>query len=83
MSDLTPPVILHRMKSALKSIGVPAPMEKSREAFPVLVSTIISLRTRDAVTKIVSRQVLKKAPDVDAMISIDRTELELLLRPAG
>jgi len=31
----------------------------------------------------VSRQVLKRAPDIDAMISIDRTELEHLLRPAG
>ncbi len=71
------------MKNALKSPGVPAPMEESREAFPVLISTIISLRTRDAVTRTVSRQVLKRAPDVDAMISIDRTELELLLRPAG
>lgn len=71
------------MKSALKSPDIPAPMEESREAFPVLISTIISLRTRDAVTRMVSRQVLKKTPDVDAMISIDRAELEQLLRPAG
>lgn len=71
------------MKSALKSIGVPAPMEESREAFSVLVSTIISLRTRDAVTRKVSRQVLKEAPDVDAMISINLAELKRLLHPAG
>ncbi len=71
------------MKSALKSIGVPAPMEKSREAFSVLVSTIISLRTRDAVTRKVSRQVLRAAPDVDAMISINLAELKRLLHPAG
>jgi endonuclease-3 len=71
------------MKSTLKSLGIPAPMEESREAFPVLISTIISLRTRDAVTRTVSRQVLKRAPDIDAMISIDITELEQLLRPAG
>ncbi len=71
------------MKNELKDTGIPAPMEKSSEAFPVLVSTIISLRTRDAVTRKVSAQVLKKAPDIDTMISIDRTELELLLKPAG
>ncbi|MCD4702045.1 MAG: endonuclease III [Candidatus Aegiribacteria sp.] len=71
------------MKGILKSVGVPAPMEISREAFPVLISTIISLRTRDAVTRMVSRQVLTRAPDVDTMISIDRAELELLLKPAG
>ena len=71
------------MQSSLKSLGVPAPMEESRDAFPVLISTIISLRTRDAVTRTVSRQVLKRAPDIDAMISIDTAELEQLLRPAG
>ncbi len=71
------------MQSTLKSLGVPAPMEESRNAFPVLISTIISLRTRDAVTRTVSRQVLQKAPDIDAMISIDTAELEQLLRPAG
>ncbi|MEN8209719.1 MAG: endonuclease III [Candidatus Fermentibacteria bacterium] len=71
------------MKSTLKSPGIPAPMEESREAFPVLISTIISLRTRDAVTRMVSGQVLKKAPDIDAMISIDINELEQLLKPAG
>lgn len=71
------------MKSTLKSLGIPAPMEESRDAFPVLISTIVSLRTRDAVTRTVSRQLLKKAPDVDAMISIDIAELEQLLRPAG
>ncbi len=71
------------MKNTLKSLGIPAPMEESREAFPVLISTIISLRTRDAVTRMVSRQVLAKVPDIDAMISIDTKELEQLLRPAG
>ncbi|MCK5116039.1 MAG: endonuclease III [Candidatus Aegiribacteria sp.] len=71
------------MKNTLKSLGIPAPMEESREAFPVLISTIISLRTRDAVTRMVSRQVLTRAPDIDAMISIDIKELEQLLRPAG
>ena len=71
------------MKNALTSLGIPAPMEESREAFAVLISTIISLRTRDAVTRMVSSQVLKMTPDIDAMISIDREELEQLLRPAG
>jgi len=83
MSEFYPPTILSRMEKALKSPGVPAPMQESREAFAVLVSTIISLRTRDTVTRSVSRQVLKRAPDIDAMISIDRAELEQLLRPAG
>ncbi|MCK4671336.1 MAG: endonuclease III [Candidatus Aegiribacteria sp.] len=71
------------MKQAADLPGTPAPLEESHEAFPVLVSTVISLRTRDAVTRAVSARVLKSAPDVKSMISIDREELEKLLRPAG
>jgi endonuclease-3 len=71
------------MKQAAGLPGTPAPLEESHEAFPVLVSTVISLRTRDAVTRTVSSRVLKSAPDVMSMISIDIKELETLLRPAG
>lgn len=71
------------MKISLTSSEIPAPMAESHRAFPVLVSTIISLRTRDAVTRKVSSQVLKKAPDIDSMISIKKEDLERLLRPAG
>jgi endonuclease-3 len=83
MAEFTPSEILRVMKSTFKSTKVPAPMVESRRAFPVLVSTIISLRTRDAVTRKVSRQVLEKAPDIDSMIAIEKKELERLLRPAG
>ncbi len=75
--------ILDSMKQAAGLPGTPAPLEESHEAFPVLVSTVISLRTRDAVTRAVSARVLKSAPDVTSMISIDMKELETLLRPAG
>ena len=71
------------MKRAGGLPGTPAPLEESQEAFPVLVSTVISLRTRDAVTRAVSARVLKSAPDVKSMISIDMKELETLLKPAG
>ncbi len=83
MSELLPLEVLCRMKNAITSKGVPSPLVKSRRAFPVLVSTIISLRTRDAVTEMVSGRVLSRAPDIDSMISIKTEELEKLLRPAG
>jgi endonuclease III len=75
--------LLQRMKESISTVGVPSPLLKSRKAFPVLVSTIISLRTRDAVTERVSHQVLNRAPDVDSMISIKTEKLEELLKPAG
>lgn len=83
MSEFIALEILNKMKSVLKLSAIPAPMEESQRAFPVLVSTIISLRTRDAVTRKVSKQVLKKVPDIDSMISIKKERLEELLRPAG
>lgn len=75
--------ILESMKQATGSTCIPAPLEESREAFPVLVSTVISLRTRDAVTREVSGKVLKEVPDAASMIAIDRRKLEELLKPAG
>ncbi len=75
--------ILESIMLAVEPSGTPAPLEESNEAFPVLVSTVISLRTRDAVTRTVSARVLQSAPDVISMISIDIEELEILLRPAG
>lgn len=61
----------------------PAPLQSSRQAFPVLVSTIISLRTRDAVTRKVSEAVLREAGDVDSMDGIEEERLQELLKPAG
>ena len=75
--------ILESIKHAVEPSGTPAPLEESNDAFPVLVSTVISLRTRDAVTRIVSARTLQSVPDVKSMISIDIEELEKLLRPAG
>jgi len=79
----TPSEVLLEMKSTISTIGTPTPLLISRKAFPVLVSTIISLRTRDAVTERVSHQVLSSAPDVDSMLSIEQEKLESLLKPAG
>lgn len=75
--------ILRIMERTIEEGRGPAPMESSKEAFPVLVSTIISLRTRDAVTRQVSREVLKSAGDAESMDSIDEGKLQELLRPAG
>ncbi len=62
---------------------IPAPLQSSADAFPALVSTIISLRTRDAVTTQVSAAVYRRAPDPVTMASMEQEELEELLRPAG
>lgn len=74
---------LRVMRECLGELGAPAPLETSMDAFHVLVSTIVSLRTRDATTRKVSGQVLSRTPTPEAMAAIDRRSLEELLRPAG
>jgi len=83
LKDLKAAEVLDRMRDALGETGRPAPMECSADAFPVLVGTIISLRTRDAVTRLVSRKLLDEVPDPATMASMDEKRLQELLRPAG
>lgn len=83
MSSIRAGSVLSAMREWVGEHGTPAPMETSRDAFHVLVSTIVSLRTRDTVTRKVSAQLLSRAPTPGAMASIDIHSLEELLRPAG
>lgn len=71
------------MSAAVGEKGIPSPLAAGRDPFSVLVGTIISLRTRDAVTGPVTERVLERAPDPAAMAAIETEELALLLRPAG
>lgn len=71
------------MRRHLGDLGVPAPVRRSRDPFSVLVSTIVSLRTRDPVTERVSSRVLERFPDPAAMSRATPEELGGLLREAG
>lgn len=63
--------------------GTPSPLSAGDDPFSVLVGTVISLRTRDAVTGPATERVLDRAPDPETMASMDTEELAGLLRPAG
>jgi endonuclease-3 len=54
-----------------------------RDAWAVLASTIISLRTKDEVTIEASRCLLDKAPAPAHLHSMKETEIEKLIYPAG
>jgi len=49
----------------------------------VLVSTIISLRTKDAVTLSSSRRLLAKAPTPEALVTLTKDEIAQSIYPAG
>ncbi|AEJ20234.1 endonuclease III domain-containing protein [Gracilinema caldarium] len=49
----------------------------------VLVSTVISLRTKDAVTLSSSRRLLAKAPTPEALVKLTKDEIAQSIYPAG
>jgi len=54
-----------------------------RDAWAVLVSTIISLRTKDEVTLAASERLLEKAPRPAELAAMKETAIEKLIYPAG
>jgi endonuclease-3 len=55
----------------------------TRDPYAVLVSTIISLRTRDEVTDAVTPKLLAVAPDVRALARVPARTIAKLIYPAG
>jgi endonuclease-3 len=55
----------------------------SSDAWAVLLSTILSLRTKDKVTLAASRALLEKAPTPAALLTLDTEYAERLIFPAG
>ncbi|MDR3115678.1 MAG: endonuclease III [Treponema sp.] len=54
-----------------------------RDPWAILVSTIISLRTKDAVTLTVSQALLQKAPNPAGLAALPEEEVARLVYPAG
>ena len=57
--------------------------EYSNKPWAILVSTILSLRTKDEVTRVASRRLLEKAPDPKRLLSLGAEEVARLAYPAG
>lgn len=57
--------------------------EQHRSAFHVLVSCIISLRTKDAVTAAASTRLFKRADSLQEMVCLEISEIADLIYPAG
>lgn len=65
--------------------AVPSVTALARERpdpFAVLVSTVISLRTRDAVTEVASARLLAVAPDPRRLLDLSEEEIQGLIYPA-
>ena len=73
--------VLASMGKVLPSVSLVA--VELQDPFSVLISTVISLRTKDDVTLNASRRLLSKAPDAASMLRLSEDEIASLIFPAG
>lgn len=64
------------------AVGVVAERATDRP-FETLISTILSLRTKDKVTEVASRRLLARAPTAAELASLPQQEVERLIYPVG
>ncbi len=69
-------------KWKVPAVGLVAESAADRP-FETLISTILSLRTKDAVTGEASRRLLARAPTAAAIVSLPVEEIEQLIYPVG
>lgn len=56
---------------------------QSRDAYRVLIATILSSRTRDEVTAVASDRLFQRAPDLYRLAELDEPEIRDLIYPVG
>jgi endonuclease-3 len=69
-------------KWKVPAVGIVAEQAVDRP-FETLISTILSLRTKDAVTEQASRRLLSRAPTPEAIAALPIAQIETLIYPAG
>lgn len=78
--------IVEILRREVRSLEVPIVTEisrKRRDPFDVLVSTILSLRTKDQVTREASRRLLAVAGTPTELIALPEEEISKLIFPVG
>lgn len=81
--------IFASFRTTLEAEGKPLPsvslmaLEKQGDPFAILVSTVISLRTKDRVTLEASKRLLKVADSPQKLVRLETEEIEKLIYPAG
>ncbi len=84
----SPPVdwVLPRIERAVEEHRIPSVSEVAgteRDPFKILISTVISLRTKDEVTIEASKRLFAEAPTPAAMAELDEEQIQGLIYPAG
>ena len=74
---------LNRRKELAERPSVSLIGEESSSPYKILVSTVISLRTKDDVTLKASRRLFEKAPDIRALSWMEEDNIADLIYPCG
>ncbi|MCD6426958.1 MAG: endonuclease III [Caldisericaceae bacterium] len=86
MTDKRADKIVRILKKELKKYGVPVVTKVAREKkspYRVLISTLLSLRTKDETTLKASEKLFAKADTPKKMLSLSKKEIEKLIYPVG
>ncbi len=85
MDNAQLPLVIRRVKQAVKPFKTPVVTEISRQKDPfrVLVSCILSLRTRDEVTDLASRRLFALADTPQTMLELKPKQIEKAIYPAA
>ncbi len=75
--------VLNIIREKVKDFKPPVVGNLTNDPFKVLISTIISLRTKDAVTEIASKKLFSLAETPEQMITLSPEEIEKAIYPTG
>ena len=78
--------IVNVLRREVRSLDVPIVTEVSRrrrDPFEVLVTTILSLRTKDQVTRVAAGRLLERARTPKALLTVSEEEIARLIFPVG
>jgi endonuclease-3 len=78
--------IVETLKKELKKYGDPVVTKVAKEKkspYRVLISTILSLRTKDETTLVASKKLFEKADTPQRMLLLNKEDIEKLIYPVG
>lgn len=86
MNNETIREVFERLEQEMKKWETPlvdAMATTGDDPFRILIATILSLRTRDTVTSVVSRHLFEQADTPQAILALPRETLREIIRPVG
>ena len=80
--------VFNEFSEKLAELGSPLPSvsliaEEDKDPYRVLVSTLISLRTKDELTLEASKRLFRIAPDIKSLSQMQPEQIAELIKPAG